>query len=339
MQQNFPVSLFFSHLPRVVATALGTVGVLVALMAGSASAQPFPSQTVKLISPFPAGSGPDAVARIVGEKMASSWKQPVVVDARPGANGFLAMNAGKAAAPTGHELLLADVGHLSISPSLFKKLPYDPKADYVPVGGLYRLSFFVLVGANSPYQSMKDLLAAASASPGKVTYGSNSVGGPLHLGAAQVEAASNTKMLHVPFKEISQLYIAVSTGEVDWAMGSLASAGPLLKAGKVRLLAVGDDTRSSAAPAVPTMEESGGPKGVAARSWVVVMAPKGTPAAVVSVLNKSLNDALALPDVAEKFAGFGFAPYPLAPAALSSLIDSEMVFYAGMVKRTGASAE
>ena len=324
-------------------SCLGVMAHTLALCAGLAAtpaiAQPFPTQTVKLISPFPAGSGPDVVARIVGEKMGASWKQPVVVDARPGANGFLALNAGKAAAPTGHELVVADVGHLSISPSLFKKLPYDPRADYVPVGGLYRLSFFVVVGANSPYQSMKDLLAAASATPGKMTYGSNSVGGPLHLGAAQVEAASNTKMVHVPFKEISQLYIAVSTGEVDWAMGSIASAGPLLKAGKVRMLAIGDDARSAALPHVPTIEESGGPKGVLARSWVAVMAPKGTPPAVVGILNKSLNDALALPDVAEKFAGFGFVPFPLAPASLSSLIESDTVFYAGMVKRTGASAD
>ena len=324
-------------------SCLGVTAHTLALCAGLAAtpaiAQPFPTQTVKLISPFPAGSGPDVVARIVGEKMGASWKQPVVVDARPGANGFLALNAGKAAAPTGHELVVADVGHLSISPSLFKKLPYDPRADYVPVGGLYRLSFFVVVGANSPYQSMKDLLAAASATPGKMTYGSNSVGGPLHLGAAQVEAASNTKMVHVPFKEISQLYIAVSTGEVDWAMGSIASAGPLLKAGKVRMLAIGDDARSAALPHVPTIEESGGPKGVLARSWVAVMAPKGTPPAVVGILNKSLNDALALPDVAEKFAGFGFVPFPLAPASLSSLIESDTVFYAGMVKRTGASAD
>jgi tripartite-type tricarboxylate transporter receptor subunit TctC len=299
----------------------------------------FPSQPVRIISPFPAGSGPDVIARMVGESMGANWKQPVVIDTRPGANGFLAMVAGKTAAPTGYDLLLADVGHLSVSPSLFKKLPYDPKGDYVPVGGLYRPTFFVVVGTNSPYQSVKDLLAAASATPGKITYGSNSVGGPLHLSAAQVEAASNTKMVHVVYKEISQLYVSVSTGEVDWAIGSLASAGPLLKAGKLRLLAVGDTVRSSLVPGVPTIEESGGPKGINIRSWVAVMAPKGTPPAVVATLNKSLNDVLALPEMAEKFGGFGFLPYPLTPAALGTVIDNDTVFYADMVKRTGASAD
>ncbi|WP_029528500.1 Bug family tripartite tricarboxylate transporter substrate binding protein [Polaromonas glacialis] len=313
-------------------------GMGLSLLANPGWAQSFPAQPVRIISPFPAGSGPDVVARIVGEKLTASWKQGVVVDARPGANGFLAIGAVKQAAPTGYDLLIADVGHLSISPSLFKKLPYDPKLDFVPVGGVYRTSFFVVVAANSPIRTVKDLIAAA-ATPGKVTYGSNSIGGPLHLGAAQLEAASGTKMTHVPYKEISQLYIAVSTGEIDWAMGSMASAGPLLKAGKVRFIAVADDVRSPSLPNVPTLEESGGPKGVKARTWVALMAPKGTPAAVINTLNQSLNDALRQPDVAEKFANFGFVPDPTTPAALASLIDSDAVVYAAMVKRTGASVD
>ncbi|RZJ03524.1 MAG: tripartite tricarboxylate transporter substrate binding protein [Haliea sp.] len=305
----------------------------------SAVAQTFPAQPVRLISPFPAGSGPDVIARIVGERLSAGWKQPVVIDARPGANGFLAAGAVKQAAPSGYDLLVADVGHLAISPSLFRNLPYDPKADFVPVGGVYRTSFFIVVGANSPIHSVRDLMAAAAAAPGKITYGSNSVGGPLHLGAAQVENVTGTKMLHVPYKEISQLYLAVSTGEIDWAMGSLASAGPLLKAGKLRLLAVADSVRSQAFPNVPTFEEAGGPKSVVVRSWVALMAPKGTPAATVASLNRSLNDVLRQPEVVDKFSTFGFVPYPMAPAGVSSLVESETVFYADMVRRTGASVD
>ena len=316
-----------------------SLGIGLSLFGTLGWAQSFPTQTVRIISPFPAGSGPDVIARIVGERLSANWKQPVVIDTRPGANGFLAVGAVKQAAPTGYDLLMADVGHLAISPSLFKKLPYEPKADFVPIGGVYRTSFFVVVAANSPIQSVKDLIAVAVANPGKTTYGSNSVGGPLHLGAAQVESVTGTKMVHVPYKEISQLYVAVSTGEIDWAMGSLASAGPLLRAGKVRLIAVADNVRSTALPNVPTFEESGGPKGVIVRSWVALMAPKGTPAAIVTSLNQSLNDVLQQPEVVEKFSTFGFVPYPIAPATLSSLIDSETVFYADMVKRTGASAD
>lgn len=314
-------------------------GIGLGMLASQSWAQTFPTQPVRIISPFPAGSGPDVIARIVGEKLNASWKQSVIVDSRPGANGFLAATAVKQAAPTGYDLLMADVGHLSISPSLFKKLPYDPKADFVPVGLLYRTSFFIAVGANSPYRTAKDLISAAAAAPGKLSYGSNSVGGPLHLGAAQLEAATGTKMLHVPYKEISQLYAAVSTGEVDWAMASIASAGPLLKAGKIRFIAVADDARAASMPNVPTLEESGGPKSVKARTWVGLLAPKGTPAAVVTTLNKGLNDVLNQPDVIERLATFGFVPDPVTPAAFASLIDSETVVYAEVVKRTGASAE
>ena len=322
-----------------MAASLSAGTFIVPLMPASAQTASFPAQPVRIISPFPAGSGPDVVARIVGEKLAASFKQAVIVDPRPGANGFLAVGAVKQAAPSGYDLLLADVGHLAISPSLFKKLPYDPKADFTPIGGVYRTSFFVVVGANSPFKTVKDLVAAAAASQGKVTYGSNSVGGPLHLGAAQLEAASNTKMVHVPYKEISQLYAAVSTGEIDWAMGSIASAGPLLKAGKLRFIAIADSTRATSMPNVPTVDEAGGPKGVKARTWVVLMAPKATPSAIVEVLNRSLNDVLKQPDVAEKFANFGFVPDPTTPAALAALIDSDTLVYAEMVKRTGASSD
>lgn len=302
-------------------------------------AQSFPARPVHIISPFSAGSGPDAATRIVGEKLSVEWKQAVVIDARPGGSGFLAAGVAKKAPPTGYDLFLADVGHLAINPSLFKKLPYDPKTDFVPVGGLLRTSFFIVVGADSPYRTVKDLVAAAAAAPGKITYGSTSVGGPPHLGAAQLEAASGTRMTHVPYKEITQLNMAVSTGEVDWTMGSLASSGSLLKAGKVRYLAIADDTRSPTMPVVPTLEESGGPKGVQARSWVALMAPKGTPGVVIARLNQSLNDVLAQPEIVEKFANLGYVPDPMTPTALTGLIDRDTVGYGAIVKRTGASAD
>ncbi len=314
-------------------------GVALSLASPPGWAQSFPTQPVRIISPFSAGSGPDVVARLIGEKLSAKWKQSVLVDARPGASGFLAAAAVKHAAPTGYDLLLADVGHLAINPSLFKKLPYDAKNDLVPVGTLLHTSFFIVVGANSPFRSVKELIAAAAASPSKINYGSTSIGGPPHLGAAQLEAASGTRMTHVPYKEISQLNVAVSTGEIDWTMGSLASSGALLRAGKVRYLAIADANRSPSLPDVPTLEESGGPKGVQARSWVALMAPKGTPAAVVATLNQSLNEVLRQPEVADKFATFGYVPYPLTPAALASLIDRDTVAYAAMVKRTGASAD
>ena len=314
-------------------------GIGLGLATPLAWAQSFPTQPVRIISPFSAGSGPDTLTRIVAEKLAAIWKQPVVVDPRPGGNGFLAAGAAKQAAPTGHDLFLADVGHLAINPSLFKQLPYDPKKDFVPVGGMFRTSFFILVGANSPIRTVKALIAAATATPDRVTYGSTAVGSPPHLGAAQLAAVSGTRMIHVPYREVSQLNIAVSNGEIDWTMSTLATAGPLIKAGKVRFIAIADESRSASLPNIPTVEESGGPKGIQARSWVALMAPKGTPAAVVSTLNQSLNDVLRQSEVVEKFEAVGFVAYPMAPAALASLIDSDTVAYAAMVKRTSARAD
>lgn len=314
-------------------------GIGLALAAPMGWAQSFPTKPVRIISPFSAGSGPDAAIRVVAERLSAKWNQSVVIDLRPGGSGFIAAGAAKQAAPTGYDLFLADVGHLAINPSLFKNLPYDPKRDFVPVGGLLRTSFFVVVGANSPYHTVKDLIDDAAKSPGKITYGSPSVGGPPHLGAAQVEADSGTTMTHIPFKETTQLNTAVSTGDVDWTMGSPASSGSLLKAGKVRYLAVADDTRSASMPDVPTLEEAGGPKGVHARAWVALMAPKGTPADVIATLNQSLNEVLGQPAVAEKFMGLGYVPFPTTPAALASLLDSDTLVYAAMVKRTGASAD
>ncbi len=314
-------------------------GMGLGLLAGQGWAQTFPTQPIRIISAFPAGSGPDVIARIVGEKLSAGWKQPIIVDPRPGGNGFIAASAVKQAAPTGYDLLMADVGNLSIAPSLFKKLPYDAKADFLPVGLLYRTSFFVAVGANSPYQSVKDIVAAAKASPGKLSYGSNGVGSPIHLTSANLGSSTGTTMLHVPYKELSQLYAAVSTGEVDWAFGSAATAGPLLKAGKLRFIAVADNVRTPSLPNVPTLEESGGPKGVYGRTWVGLVAPKGTPAAVIATLNKGLNDVLKQPEVIEKLATFGFVPDTITPAAFATLIDTDRASYANLIKLTGASAE
>lgn len=323
----------FRHLLAAGAALLGLA------CAGNAAAQPFPDHGVRITSPFPAGSGPDAVARMVGDKISAALKQPVLIDPKPGANGFIAIDTVKRMPPGGYELLLADVGHLAINPSLFKKLPYDPEKDLTPVSGLYRTSFFVAVSANSPIRSVKDLVAAAQAAPGKITYGSNSVGGPLHLGAAQFEAATGTRMVHVPFKEISQLYAAVATGDVDWALASIASAGPLLTGGKLRFLAIADRTRSPALPNVPTLEEAGGPKDVVADTWVVLMAPKGTPAAAVGTLNQAIAAALRDNEVMQRFGTFGFTPYPATGAQIAELMRQDTPRYAALVKRTGASAD
>ncbi len=302
------------------------------------AAEGVPVGPVRITSAFGTGSGPDAVARLIADKLGARWKVPVVVDAKPGAAGVLAINSMKRSPPTGNDLVVVDVGNLAINPLIFRNLAYDPERDLTPVAILYKTAFFITVAADGPIRSFKDL-AGAAAQPGKVTYGSNAVGGPLHLGAARLEGALGVQMLHVPYKETSQLYAAVSTGEVTWAYGSIATAGPLLRAGKLRFLAVADHTRSQALPDVPTLEEAGGPKGVDALTWVALMAPQGTPPAIANEINKAVVEALALPDVKERLATFGFFASPGAAQQVVDLMRSDKARYAEVLKRVKVSID
>jgi tripartite-type tricarboxylate transporter receptor subunit TctC len=299
-----------------------TLVALAFALSGSAFAQVAPNTPkggVRLTSVFPGGSGPDAVARIVAEKLQAKWGQPVIVDAKPGGAGVIGINAVKGQPPTGNDLVVVDVGNLSINPLIFKKLAYDPEKDLVPVAVLYKTAFFVAVAAE--------------------TYGSNAVGGPLHLGAARFESAIGSDMLHVPFKETSQLYSAVATGEVSWAFGSIATAGPLVRGGKLRFLAVADRTRSAAMPDVPTLEEAGGPKALDALTWVALMAPAGTPSAVTAEINRSVNEALGQTDVKEKFAAFGFVPAPGPVQQVTELMQGDRARYAKVLERVKVSID
>lgn len=304
----------------------------------SAGAQSFPSQPLRVIAPFSAGSGPDSAMRIVAEQLAAQWKQPVLVDNRPGASGIIAVSAAKAAAPTGYELLLADVGHMSINPSMFKSLPYNPKADFVPITTIFTTSFFVAVGGQSKIQNLKDLISAASAAPERVSYGSFAIGSIGHLGGAQLEAATHTRMVHVAFKEASQLYTSIAAGDVSWGLASIGSAGALLKADKLRFIAVADEQRSPILPNVPTIQEAGGPQGINGKTWVALFAPKGTPPAVVETIQRSVSEVLKRPETVERFRAAGLIASSSTPADLSALVDKDAVYYGALVKRTGASA-
>lgn len=316
-----------------------TAGLLALAAPFAAWAQPAPGLPVRITTVFPTGSGPDVVARIVGEKLQSRWGRAVVVDAKPGGAGMVAINGVKGAAPNGSELVVVDVGNMSINPLIFKRLSYDPDKDLVPVALLYKTAFFVAVGANSPYKSVQELMVAAADKRKQLTYGSNAVGGPIHLASERLAHAVGVEMVHVPFKETSQLYTAVATGEVDWAFGSIATAGPLVRGGRLRLLAVADSAKSPAMPEVPTLESAGGPKGLYASTWVALMAPRGTPAATAADINKAVNEALALPDVREKFATFGFVPHPGPAQQVADLMQEDRARYAEVVKRVKISID
>jgi tripartite-type tricarboxylate transporter receptor subunit TctC len=323
------------HAPVALAAGLS----IFLSLGNTAQAQTFPTKPVRIITPFPVGSGPEGVARLVADKLSKAWGQPVTVDNRPGGNGFIAIDAFKRGAPDGHDLLQLDGVHLTAYPHLFKKLPFDAKADFDVLLPLFKTYFFFTVAADSPYKNMAAIVADAKAHPGKLNYGSWSVGNPVHLGSALFETVTGTEMQHVTYKETSQLYTGVSTGELSFAMGTSATAGPLYRAGKLRFLAVAAPKRLPAYKDVPTVLEAGGPPNFEVSGWTAIAAPKGLPKGVADKIQKDIEKALGEADMREKFVSFGYEPFALARDPLTQYIQAESTRQAAVIKKTKAALD
>ena len=318
-----------------VALALGAL----TLCGLTAHAQDFPTKPVRILTPFPVGSGPEGVLRLVADKLSRTWGKPVVVENKPGGNGFIAIDTFKRGATDGHDLIQLDSVHLSAYPHLFKKLPYDIKADFEPLAPLFKTYFFVTIATDSKYKKVSDLIADAKAHPGKLNYGSWSVGNPVHLGSALFESVTGTDMQHVIYKETSMLYSSVATGELAFALGSNATAGAMYRAGKVQYLAVAAPKRVSAFPNVPTIGESGGPAGFEVSGWTTIAAPRGLPKAITDKIQRDIEKALAEPDVREKFASFAYEPFTLNREQLNAYIQAESTRFGGIIKKAQVSLD
>lgn len=302
--------------------------------------QAWPTRQVRIITPFPVGAGPEGVVRLLADKLSRKWGQPVIVENRPGGNGFIAIDAFKRGATDGHDLIQLDNVHLSAYPHLFTRLPYDAAKDFEPVAPLFRTYFFVTTSVNSKYKSVGDIVAAAKAAPGKLNYGSWSVGNPVHLGSALLEMQAGIDMQHVIYKETTQLYTGVANGELDFAIGTNATAGPLYRAGKLKYLAVAAPRRLSGAfKDVPTVAESGGPKDFEVTGWTAIAAPKGLPKAVQDRIQKDVEEALASPEMREKYASFSYEPFPVTREQFQQFMKAESERFASIIKRTGAQLD
>jgi len=298
-------------------------------------AQTFPNKPIKIITPFPAGQGPDVLLRMVADKMTASLGQGVVIENKPGASGFIAFDAAKRSAADGYTLVHMDSFHVGTHPHLFNRLPYSATKDFDPVTPLVRNYFFVVVGANSKYKTMGDLIGDAKARPALVSYGSWGVATPAHLGGLLLESAAGIQMNHVPFKEVAQLYQSVAKGELDWAIGSAASAGPLLQAGKVRFLAAAAPKRIAGYEKVPTAAESGGPANWSVGGWNGLLAPKGTPKDIVQRLNESIVKAMQTPEIKEKLGPFTYENYTMSPADMAKQMEVEVATWGPTLQKAG----
>jgi tripartite-type tricarboxylate transporter receptor subunit TctC len=318
---------------RLALGCLSIAGLLAAALPAVAQEPAWPTKPVRILTPFPPGAGPEAVLRVLAEKLQKKWGQPVVVENKPGANGFIAIDTFKRGATDGSDLIQLDNVHLVAYPHLFKKLPYDPVKDFDPITPLFITYFFVGVPANSKYKTVGDIVADARAHPGALNYGSWSVGNPVHLGSAMLESMTGTQMQHVIYKETSMLYTSLANGDLQWSLGSLATAGPVQRTGKIRFIAVTAPKRHSAFPDLPTVSESGGPAGYEVTGWTTIAAPKGLPKAVADKIQRDVEAALAEPDIAQRYATFGYETFPITRPQFNAFIQSESAKYADVIKR------
>ncbi|MFA9439909.1 Bug family tripartite tricarboxylate transporter substrate binding protein [Uliginosibacterium sp. sgz301328] len=317
---------------RMVAATIAAAGLL-----SSAHAQNWPSQPVRIVVPTPAGSSVDIVARVIGDRLKDSLGQPVVVENRAGAGGTIGADV-VAKARDGHTLLLGYNGPLTVAPSLFPKLPYDPAKDLQPVILAATQPNVLAVRSDLGVSNLKQLIAYVKARPGKLDYASVGNGSLSHLSMEMLKMEAGLYMLHVPFNGGPPAAQALAAGEVQMGFAALSNVQPLVKSGKVKLIAVSNGKRSVALPDVPTVAEQGFP-GFDATTWNGFLAPASMPKDVVTRLNRAINQILAQPDVRNKLLAAGAEPAGGSPEEFAALMKAEFTHWPPVVKRSGAKVD
>ena len=315
---------------RCVAVA---VFMCVVTMAGPVEAQIFPSKTVRLILPFPPGGPSDILGRAIAQKLTEQLGQQVIADNRAGAGGNLGLELTAKAPPDGHTIVLSSP-LISLSPLLYSKLNYDPQKDLAPISLVALIQNVVLVHPSVPAKNLKELVQVARASPGKLNYGSGGVGTTTHLAPELFMSMTKTKMVHVPFKGSGLALIGLIGGQVDVLIMAVPAAEAQVKAGKARALAVISEKRATPLPNVPTSKEAGFENFVV-DIWYGILAPAGTPPAVISRLNSEINKALAAQDLRDRLLQAGIQPLGNTPDQFASFIRSEAARYAKVIKDAG----
>ena len=305
---------------------------------GGSEAQPtkWPLRPVRIVVPFSVGSGTDLTTRIVAEKLAGRWGQPIIVDNKPGAAGIIGVQDFKKSPPDAHDFLMGSNGELSANPHVYAKLPYDVERDFEAIVYVFRVPFVFFVSTTSDIKSLMDLVRAAKAQPGKLSYASSGTASPMQLGTELFNVQSGLQMLHVPFKGAAQLLPAVASGEVTTMLLSYNTGRPLVELGRLRPLAVTSTTRLRQRADVPTAAEAGVP--VVYESWGTLVGLKGLPPAIVDRVNADINEVLKLPEVRERFNTIGFEITGGSAAEAAELIRQESVRMRDVVLKAGIKA-
>lgn len=306
--------------------------VFAAIAAPAGAAEPFPTRPIRLVVPYAPGGNVDISARIVAPPLGEALGQTVVVDNRPGAGGNLGASLVAKSTPDGYTLLVGSSGPLSVNPVIFKTLPYDSLKDFAPLSTVQSVPLIVLAGPKSGINSIADLVAAAKARPGKLTMASSGAGTTNHFAIELFSSMAGVKVLHIPYKGSGPALSELLGSQVETMVDQLAASIGYIKDGRLKVLAVTTARRSAVLPNVPTLDELGY-KGYQATTLLGLLAPTGTPQAVIDKLNASIRKVMDNPAVSERFRGLGTEPGASSPEEFSKRIRDELAQWQALVKK------
>jgi tripartite-type tricarboxylate transporter receptor subunit TctC len=316
----------------VRAASCAALAIILLGAAQAPDAQSYPQRPVRIVVNVTAGGGVDTTARVVAQHLTSVLKQPFVVDNRTGAGGSIGIELVAKSAPDGHTLLICSSGIVTNAAS--RPQNYDPIRDFQPVSNLTSTPYIVVVTPSLPVKSIKDLIELAKSKPGAVSYATSGAGSITQLGAELLPLLSGTKMLSVPYKGVADAYPAVASGDVNWMIGAAISSLPLVKAGRLRAIAITTARRSKALPDLPTVAESGVP-GYEVVGWFAMFAPAGTPMAIVEKLSAEARRALQRPDFAHMAEAQGTEILGSSPQELARVVKAEVEIWRKVVGNLG----
>ena len=309
-----------------------------AVLAAPAFAQSFPNRAVTIVVPFPPGGGTDTGTRLIATRLAQKWGQSVVVDNKAGAAGIVGADFVSKAKPDGYTLLMGNFGTQSVNPTLYKKLPYNADTAFAPVSFVAELPLVLVVNPQVAAKDAKELIALAKTQKPPLAYSSSGAGGSMHLAGALFEKAGGVELLHVPYKGGGPAISDLIGGQVNLSFATVLETSGHIKAGKLRAIAVTSEKRSPAFPDVPTLGESAVP-GFNSISWIGLLAPAGTPAAVIDRIAADVAEVLAIAEVRQQLIAQGATPIGGNAAQFKTLIDNERTRYARIIKEKNITAE
>ena len=323
----------FTSLIRAISTARVNRCILAAGLVCGVSlsyAQNYPNRTVKMVVPLTTGSGADIAGRVVAKSLSETWKQSVIIENRPGAGGLIGTGVVVNAEPDGYTLLVQSASYAA-NPAIYKKLPYDPLKSLVDVAILGQTPYVMITAADSPYQSIRDLVIAAKSKPNEITFASAGVGSSTHLAAEYFNQIMGIKLIHVPYKGSPEAIADTMSGRTAFYMAPLDTAIGQLKGGKVRALGVTSKTRNAAVPDIPSVAEQGYAN-FEIGLWFGVWAPAATPPAIVKKINQDINQAIQDPEVKTAYETKGIKATPMSPAEFAKFVREEMGKYQKIAK-------